>query len=290
MNKYLPSKQFITRVIILVVLIVIAISVYNIGSFIKGKFGTKNPTALVVKPEVIQKDTNNNGIPDWEESLWGLNPSSDGVANKEFIMAKREALARENGGGTTENQQLSENETLSREFFSIIMSLQESGNLDETSMKSIGDTIGQKITATPLKDIYNMSMLSTIKANPATTNTYFDKLSVLINSYKNKDIGKELTFISVGLTHSDPQALDEAKDAADAYRSFGKDLMKIQVPNTLSLTHLSLANNYEKVAESIDDMSIMLDDPIAGMKAIINYKKYTDGIVTDINTLSKNLQ
>ncbi len=274
----------------IVVLLILAISIYKITIFIKGKLSQKKQTELIVKADVIQKDSNDNGIPDWEESLWGLDPKKNGQSNKEYILTKREALARENNIPLESNESLSENETLAREFFSIIMSLQESGNLDETSMQSIGDTIGQKIVATPIPDIYTENMLSTIKANSATTSKYSDSLLSLINSYKSTDLGKELTFISVGLTNSDPQALVEAGNVATLYRTFGKNLLKIQVPNTFIAAHLSLANDYEKVAQSIEGMSKLLIDPIIGMKAIVNYKKYTDGIVTDFDTLSKNLE
>ncbi len=289
MQEYLPSKQFTARVIMVAILLLLALGVYKISSFFKARLGQKSQTALIVKSDVIQKDSNGNGIPDWEESLWGLDPKVDGVANKEFIMAKRETLAKENIVSNNDNQPLPENEILSREFFAIIMSLQESGNLDETSMKSVADTIGEKITAVPIKDIYTKDMLSTIKSNPATTSAYYDELLKLMNTSEEKDIGKELTFISVGLTNSDQNALGEAGAIASAYRSFGKDLMKIQVPNTLSLIHLSLANNYEKVAQSIEGMVQMLVDPIIGMKAIINYKKYSDALVSDMDTFSKNL-
>ncbi len=52
--------------------------------------------------------------------------------------------------------------------------------------------------------------------------------------------------------------------------------MKIPVPNDLTTTHLAIANDYEKVGQSVNGLSQLLDEPIVGMKALINYKKYTD--------------
>lgn len=289
MENYLPSKQFTKRVTAIVVLLVIAFGVYKIAIFFKNKMG-KDSSYTVIEPGVIQKDSNDNGIPDWEESLWGLDPKGDGESNKEFILIKRETLAKENASDLSNDGPLSENETLSREFFAIIMSLQESGNLDEASMQSVADTIGQKIVAVPLTNKYNKEMVLTIKANPANTDTYSTKLANLINKYEQKDLGKELIFISVGLSTNDPQAFTEADKVADLYSLFAEELMKIQVPNTLSDIHLSLANNYEKVSQSIKDMSQMLVEPLSGMKALINYKKYTDAIVNNIDTLSNAIQ
>ncbi len=290
MNNYLPSKQFISKVVVIFLLLVLALGIYKLVIIFKNKKPSGART-LIIKPDVIQKDSNGNSIPDWEESLWGLDPHKNGDENRQFILAKRRDLAKESNV-TLENQSgpLSENETLAREFFAIIMSLQESGDLNEVSIQSIGDTIGEKITATPIADIYSASMLEVTKANPANTNTYSDALSKLFDKYKNEDIGKELTFISVALSTNDPGALKEAGKVGASYKAFGRDLLKITVPNTFSGTHTALANDYEKVGETIDGMSVMLDDPITGMKSIINYKKYSDALVADIEKLSNQLE
>lgn len=110
-----------------------------------------------------------------KNALWGLDPDGDGESNKEFILVKRETLARENNIDPNSGEPLSENDTLSREFFAIIMSLQESGNLNEESMQAVGDTIGEKITAVPIPDVYTKEMVLTIKTNPANTDAYYEK-------------------------------------------------------------------------------------------------------------------
>mgnify|MGYP003434351501 CR=1 FL=1 len=269
LEEYLPSKQFRARVIILAILLILALGVYKIASYFKDRLGNRSGTALVVKPEVIQKDSNGNTIPDWEESLWGLNPLKDGDSNREFILAKRETLAKENGIIANSSETISENETLAREFFSILMSLEESGDLDQNAIEAVAKTV---------------------KANPASTDAYSDAMLAIFDKYEDKDIGRELTFVSIGLTNNDPGAIAQAEAIAEAYRSLGKDLMKVKVPNTISNAHLSLANNYEKVATSIDSLGQMLIDPMVGMKAIINYNKYTDALVADMQTISKNLE
>lgn len=288
--KYLPSKQFIVRWAVVIVLLLGALGVYKIAVYLKNRSSAHTSGAVVIEPGIIQKDSNNNSIPDWEESLWGLDPATNGPANKEFIIAKRESLAKESATGIDTSQPLSDNENFSREFFSVVMSLRESGNLDDTALQSVGDTIGKKIIAVPLVDTYSKNMLLTIKTNPETLSGYTQEVAELMASYHNKDIGKELTYISVGLSHNDSQAFDEALRVASAYRSFAKELMKIRVPNTVSTTHLAIANDYEKVASTIEGMSSMLTDPFRSMQSIVSYKKYTDALVSDVETLSKSLE
>ena len=291
MNKnYLPSKQFTARVVTLVVIVLVVFGIYKLVGYIKDRPNqAKEPTKIAVK-EIVKKDTNKNGIPDWEESLWGLDPTKDGPENKEFILAQRAILAEKGIDSSTESGTgvSDENETLSREFFAIIMALQQSGNLDEASLKAISDTIGENISASPIPDVYTRSGL-TIKADSEAANeAYFEGIKGVLLKYQDKDIGDELTFISQGIDRSDPQAIAIAGNIAQSYKAFGKDLMKIAVPSSFATVHLSLANNYDKTGRSIDGMLTLLTNQIAGMKALINYNTYSDALVADMEELSSN--
>jgi hypothetical protein len=235
----------------------------------------------------VQKDSNNNGIPDWEEILWGLDPSKNGPSNKEFITAKQEALSKENGASVSSTNK-TDNELLSQEFFATIMSLEQTGNLDDASMQSISDAIGQKIIADPIADVYTKDMLIVKTTTTSSAVKYYQDLKNLLTKYKDKDIGNELTFIAQGVQNNDPQALYLAGTIADQYKSFANELIKIPVPEAFAPKDLSLANDYDKVSQSITGLTQIISDPITGMKALINYKKYSDALVADITYFSDN--
>lgn len=293
LKKYLPSKKFITILLLIIVFIVLFFAIRGTLSFFKNKKAGNNngePTKMTIGG-LIQKDGNNNGIADWEEYLWGLDPNKNGPENKEFILAKKKTL-EQNGVISIEDdsKQITDNEVLSREFFATIISLQQTGEISQESLDSVAQAVGQRIEATPIPDIYRSDMLTIQNDSAAANQKYHEDLSDLINSYENADIGSELILVAQGLNTKDPQALYAAKTVALAYRSFGNDLIKITVPRSLTQTHLSLANNYEKTAQSIEGLTKMLNDPIVGMSSIINYKKYSDMIAADLEKLSKILQ
>jgi hypothetical protein len=289
-KNYLPSKQFTVRVVTLATIILVVFGIYKIVEYLKNKpEEIKEPTKIAVK-EIVQKDSNKNGIPDWEESLWGLDPTKNGASNKEFILAQRAILAERDVDGEADNSSTAtnDNEALSREFFAIVMSLQQSGNLDAAALKAISDTIGENISASPISDVYTKSGL-TIKADSeAVTEAYFAAIKDVLLKYQKKDIGNELTFISQGIDNGDPQALAITGNIAQAYKDFGKDLMRVAVPSSLATIHLSLANNYEKTGRSIDGMLTVLTDQITGMKALVNYNTYSDALINDMEELSSN--
>lgn len=291
-KKYLPSKKFIVVIMIIFVIIILFFAIKKIIPLIKFKKGGPNGEQITMTVgDLIQKDGNSNGIADWEEYLWGLDPNKNGPENKEFILAKKKSLAN-NGiiSNVDDSKSITQNELLSRQFFATIMSLQQSGNLDADAIENIASTIGQEAKAVPLSDIYTKEMLN-IKADSDESNiNYLKTLSDLVEKYEDRDIGEEMTIFSQGIVNSDPQALYVATTIADAYKEFAEDLIKMPVPSYASIAHLSLANNYQKVGVSIEGFTQVLSDPIIGMRSLLNYKKYTDAIASDFDKLSNILQ
>jgi hypothetical protein len=290
-KEYLPSKEFIVRIVIIAAVVGLVFGIYKITTYIRNHSSKKSLTPLVIK-DIVQKDSNANGIPDWEETLWSLDPTKDGPSNKEFIEAKQATLAAQNkeAGLPDASDPATENEALAREFFAVIMSLEQTGNLDESSMAAVSEAIGKKIVTEPIADLYRKETVKVTEDDPLETIKYYTAYLNLNIKYKDRDMGNELSFIATALEKNDPQALAAVKTIATAYRSFAKDLIKISVPSPFVAIHLSMANNYEKTAQSIEDFTKILSEPLVGMKALINYKKYSDAIALDIEHLSDNFK
>jgi ABC-type Na+ efflux pump permease subunit len=292
-KKYLPSKKFVAVIVLIIAIIAIFFTIKGVISLFHGKNkAAKNAPIPITVGEVIQKDSNYNGIADWEEYLWGLDPTINGSENKAFINSKKSVLAQ--SGGITkpsdDSQATTENETLSQEFFAAIVSLQQSGNLNEESLKSISDSIGQKAVATPLPDIYTMPDIKIVPDSTTANTTYYNAYHSLITKYASSDMGSELTLISQGIGNNDPQALYAARTVGQAYVSFAEEFVKIPVPSSLSTTHLRMANDYNKMGQSIGGLTVILTEPLLGMRALLNYKQYSDELVTGINKLAEVLK
>lgn len=286
MNRdYWPSKQFITRVVAIAIILVVFLGIYEGAKYINKRLKAHKGTLVVQNLASIQKDSNDNGIPDWEESLWGLDPSKNGPENKEFITAKRNAMAQDHPE-LVNNGPITENDALSRDFFSIIMSLQQSGTLDQSAVQAVGDAIGKKIEAEPIADVYTRKMVNVVESTPASISDYYESFINLAIKYGDKNMGDELIFINQGLQNKDPNAVKQVKSISDTYRAFGKEFIKVPVPNTLVNVHLALANDYEKVGLSVAGLKDVLSDPLNGVKSFINYKKYLDLLTNDMNQLS----
>jgi len=290
-QKYLPSKKFTSIILIIIVFISIFFVIKGVIYLFKNKNPKNNEPAKITIGEVIQKDSNSNGIADWEEYLWGLDPAKNGSENKEFILAKKATLAQNendllgNGANT-----VTENDLLSREFFAAIVSLQQTGSLDQEAMKTMADAIGENVKNEEITDVYTSNMMSIVGDSTSTNSKYQEDLSTLVSKYADADIGKELTFIIQGLNNKDPSALYAAKTVAIAYQDFSKEFIKIPVPRNIANLHLSIANNYIKTGQTINELTTMLGDPLGGMKSMLNYKKYNDLLGSDLEKMTEILQ
>jgi hypothetical protein len=130
-----------------------------------------------------------------------------------------------------------------------------------------------------------------IKEDSTKANTdYYNAYKNLVDKYADKDMGKELTVISQGLSDNDPQALYVVTTIASSYISFSNEFIEIPVPKSIASIHLDLANNYNKTGQSIGGLAQIFSNPLLGMRSIINYKEYRDKMVSNIEKLSEFLQ
>lgn len=289
-RKYLPSRIFIIRIVAILIVIATVFGVSKLSKYIKSKSIKNVPTQVTIET-LTQKDSNKNGIPDWEEYLWGLDPNKNGPENKEFILAKKKDLQKNNDTMNLDGtSNISQNEILSRQFFAAIVSLQQTGNLSDESIKEIGEAVGKNVISTDIPDIYNNGMMNIVEDGTTAKENYYNAFAKLIKKYSDRDIGSELTIIMQGFSNKDPQALYAAKSIGDAYQEFGAEFIKIPTPRSLVSIHVSAANNYEKSGQTIKKLTKGLSDPIIAMSAILDYKKYNEGLSSDLEKISDFLQ
>ncbi len=291
MNKnFLPSKQFISRIVSITVIVVVIFGGYKLFGIISNKIKNRSDKEVAVTiKKSVQKDSNDNGIPDWEESLWGLNPNKNGEENKEFIISKRKAINPNFDSTSEELRNQTETDNISKLFFSVIMSLSEDGEIDDDTLNLISQEIGQRVESEELKDIYVEGMLNIIADSETAKSDYYNQMKSLVEKYEESGIGEELSVLSQGLVFEDLQSLYVVKMIGEAYRKFGEDAISISVPKSLSQNHLKLVNNYEKTGQSIESLSAVLNDPIVGIRGLLNYKKYSDELVKNLEFIGDNL-
>lgn len=291
LKKYLPSKQFTISLIIILMVFSFALLAKGLFSVIKNSIASKksgDKTVEITIGEVVQQDSNKNGIPDWEEYIWGLNPTKNGPENKAFILAKKKTLT-ESGDIVPRNEEtpISDNDALSRELLAVILSLSGSEQINDETVNSISEAIGQQLVVEEIPDKYTRDDLKIVVDTEDTIADYAANVILLYSIYEGADLGKEMTLISQGIANQNAIPLVAVRSMASSYRDLSNFMLLTEVPSTLYTNHLKIINNYEKLAQTIEGLSSSIVDPLIGLKSIILYSKINEEISYNMETLLK---
>lgn len=294
-KKYLPSQKFVASLLTIVIVIAFGFLIKEAFILVKHLINKDNNSnskvAVTTVSDIIQEDSNNNGIADWEEYIWSLDPTKNGPENKAFILAKKKSMAESGEIVLDESgKEISDNEMLSRSLLATILSLESSGGIDEDSLKAISETIGQEIVVSEIPDKYSYQEVNIVPTSPDSLLKYHSDFSTIYTKYQDQDVGTEITLISIGIGSEDVQSLRTAKTIAVYYRDFANELIGIETPSEIASLHLKIINDLSKIGDSVDGLAMSLADPMLGMKSLILYNKYSDDMITSLEEITNILQ
>ena len=145
--------------------------------FIKDKTVFKNNSSSVLErisggltyenetlENLIKKDTDDDGILDWEEGLWGTDPTKkettpgtpDGVA-VEKLKAEQSENTENKGKNNPANQgeeNLTQTDRFSRELFATVAALNQNGTMDQATIDALSASLAEQIQNSAPQKIY----------------------------------------------------------------------------------------------------------------------------------------
>ena len=302
-SKYLPSKKFILILSVIIVLAVVIFVIFFMSSsgenFITGD---KSDSALKIENQtivdLIQNDSDGDGIADWEEALWGTDKNKkitfNDMPDATYIQNKKKELKIEQSVNETK---LTETEKFAREFFSSYSAMKSSGQIDSDTINSFSNALGQKIVNPSLIDYYKETDIKTSALdNFATKQKYYQDMQNLFKSYQSVGLGDELDIISKELASNSANGTagnidqdSKLSTIANAYQDFAKKIMEMSVPSSFVQYHLQIANTSNNTGISVSSMGKIIDDPIVGLSGLSQYQKYSDDLVKAVANLETAL-
>lgn len=300
-KKYLPSKKFLYLLGSFLVIALVFFIVFKLFSSKNSFFASKNGTlgvdrlaeAGLTVNQLVQKDSDSDGVPDWEEALWGTDKNNkmtfDGITDLAYIAGKKKEL---NIDQTQTDVGMTETEKFAKEFFTAYAAMKASGTIDQNTINNFSNALGQKIVNPDLIDRYSLKDIKTSTDNSAKEKTkYYQSVKTLFESYKTKGIGEELNVINGQLTSPIGTAnQDKLTPIAQAYQDFASNVIKITVPSSLSAEHLAIANSANNTGVSILGMTKITADPIVGLSGISQYQKYSNDLITAVADLETKIK
>ncbi len=302
-QDYLPSKAFQKRllaiVIIIAAILVIGFIVKLIGRGIDAYKINKQikqlPAELRSQVDTLtlgdlqKKDSNGNGILDWEERLYGLDPLTNGEENKKTVEAKRQLL-RDTAGENEASASTGLTNDFTREFLNVIGSLQTTGALSDDALQNIANSIGGKLIEKEQKEIYPVSSFNVIRDSDIAKDEYQRLANLELNKLSTVPMmGHEIEFIGESLRGGDPMMLAPLDNISGAYKSFAETLVKIPVPQSLLPAHKALVNSSAYVSRSLLMIQQVNTDPMMALQGLATYNTHFLIMNQALDELATNL-
>lgn len=281
-RNLLPSKKFVKTllgIVVLVAIIALLGSVSNKKTTYKQKKGS-----VVVVSETTEKDTDGDGLKDWEESLWGLdikNPDTDGdgIIDSDEIRKIQEFL----GAGNENNPDNPANDktktgALTRDILTIASAITQSGQVTKESQGAITDEIAKYLEKreVPTYTIRDITMID--NATPAQVKTYIASIK---KSLEHTPMTKnDAQLIADYEGNMDTNNMAPYVQTADKFKKEVELLKKVPVPDQFLGQHLDYMNSLQGLSSFYADLALQDIDPARSIAAFIsaetvfeNYKK-----------------
>ncbi|MFA6077125.1 MAG: hypothetical protein WC735_03580 [Candidatus Paceibacterota bacterium] len=241
----------------------------------------------------VNKDTDGDGILDWEEGLWGTDPTK-----KETTPGTRDAVAIENlkkqtGKGVDpeilsgNEEKLTETDKFSRELFATMATINQNGVVDQTTIDTLSTSLAEKIKNPVVRKVFSISDIKTINDDSfqAFTN-YNNALNSTFAKYKvGYTVADVLQQFVTDENTVDASALLKLGPIIGQINTIIGGMTGMNTPQSISTLHLNMINSLQRLIENLSDMRLYDTDPIVAMGAISQYDKNS----TLLKTATKNL-
>jgi hypothetical protein len=255
--------------------------------------------------DLVTKDTDGDGIPDWEENLWGTDPTkketTEGIPDKEAVEKMKAAQLSQYSGLTLNNsiddeESLTQTERLSRGLFSTAGALSQTGSMDQDTIDNITGTLADEIKNQAVQKVFKESDFKIIKSNTKEKDLdvikkYNSALATISKKYPRGSTVIEILQKSLkdGST-IDPEVLSGLDPIISKTNTVIKELTKVAVPEVMINIHLNLINSLEKIYENVDNIKYYDTDPVKALGAISQYQSNVENLGKSMSDLEDFLR
>lgn len=264
-----PSKQFIIRGIFAIAALAAILTIQTNwfqGLFKKEPLSTPAPEVTV--NDLLTKDSNDNGIADWEEKLWGLDPTvlyTNGVPNKTLIEQKKLALGATGGNQEPEN----ETDALARELMTIATALGQEGQSD-TVLAAIATKMADSVEISVASNYYGLKDIQAVPTTAVSLRKYYTTFTSLATKYDNNM--PEIDLVVSALENGDLSQVGVLSETQKTYESYARALIGMEVPIGIQHDHLQLTNSVHAIGLSLGYLSKVSDNAVHALAGIALYR------------------
>jgi hypothetical protein len=272
-KKFLPSKKFVKTILGIIVLIVIITLIGSISNKKTLFKSTSQQGKVLVVSEAVERDTDGDGLKDWEEALWGLDPKNpdtdgDGLIDSDEIRKIQEFL----GAGNENNPDNPANDktktgALTRDVLTIAQAINQSGTITKESSEAITDEIAKYLEKQDLEKFTIKDITVVEQATPAQLKTYALNMKKSVErTYLTKE---DIQLIADYEKNMDSNMMTPYVQVADKFKKEVGVLKKTSVPEQFIGQHIAYMNSLQHMGTFYNDLALQDIDPARSLAAFV---------------------
>jgi len=294
--------------------------VFVVGAFVFAK-GIGSPQVVQASTEtellkaIAAKDSDSDGLPNWEETLYGTSPNNSDSLN--LGMTDGEAVAQ----GLIVPKAITDISTtvsssaslgldglppapsdgtitaaFANTFFSLYLAAKQTNDgadLSETEIKNISDkalaSLSSSVAAAP--DFKSKDDITVFGSGTEALKSFAVSAEAVLLKNTNTATTSEINYLQYAVENDDSAALPQMLSIAKSYRGSAAGLAVLTVPKELATDNLALINAMARLSEIIVDFARVNDDTLATILALQQYPQATQSLATafiNIGTIYKD--
>ncbi|MBU1091482.1 thrombospondin type 3 repeat-containing protein [Patescibacteria group bacterium] len=243
---------------------------------------TQTPSSIMLA-KTDTKDSDNDGLKDWEEVLWKTDPQNhdtdeDGTSDGEEIKNNRDPLVKAPDDVLTEKIFKKEEENTKPEALTATVGKQI---ITDLLMKKDKEEIllsaYSSLESIPKQENnYNATSIQKIeRATQEEIKNYGNSFGTIIKKYFDSIEQSEVKIVEEFLKNGNlkDEEIKNLEKISLAYKNTALDASKIKVPSETANEHLNVLNFFDKISENIQNIRNSGADPILRMLEINNYQQ-----------------
>lgn len=283
-KKYLPSKKFslaigVTTLVCLFVFVLIPL-------FSKNKTQQAQNTEIEVLSfdEMLMLDSDGDGLYDWEEVLWGMDPlnpdtTGNGILDGQEVAARRRELQAQSSD--LNDTPLTYTDALAQQMFLFVAG---NPNAQPQDINAFAESLTSDAFSLELFNYLDISDINT-SSSVSVESYYADVVEVISQlAFVGNDLSLIESYMVFEGVSEHRQALVEQ---VNTYKNILDSFLEIPVHEEASGLHLNIANSMVQVITILEIILFnVFGDPVIALSALGQYDTVSESFINNIDALT----
>lgn len=305
----LPSRKFATVIGASCLVVALVAGAYYLPPLVKKQSAQATPpdtaemaTARALMQAAAEKDSDGDGLKDWEEALWHSDPNGrdtdgDGTGDGAEVAQGRDPTKRgDDKVDTSKSPQLVANnnsasstysltDSVAKDLFATYMNAKATGqSLDPDSQSHLISSVLSRHRLPSTAKKYTEIDIQTTLSDNNSIKKYLNELALIFQRYPIKET--EIEILNRALQTNSETELGKLTLVEESYRNTLHDLLALPVPREFIQYHLHLINENSLLLQNTSDFGAVFSDPVTALMGLGTSKSIGGDIQANISKMA----